>query len=328
MSPPDLMPLQAAGLLMTNWCPSRCRHCYVCSGPQRREWMRVEAATGHLAALARMGVPAAGIHIGGGEPFGDVERLLAIVRGARDMGLAGVGYVETNGFWATSEAQVRHHLGELRDAGMMQISIGADPYHQEFVPAERVRLLYEVARDVLGPEGVRARRWKWLQRPQDVPALPEGGRRTLFARFLRRYPERMTGRAADGLAPLAERTPIDALPDDGCRAAVLESGHVHVDPDGWVYPGTCAGIVFGRATADVPLDDLLGAWRLAVSPLIAHLVAGGPKRLLALAAEHGFRLDAEGYAGTCHLCWSVRRHLVATGGGGDDLQPEWLYAAP
>jgi len=328
MTTPRLMPLEAAGLLITNWCPARCRHCYVCSGPERSEWMPVEPAAGHLAALARLGVPAPGIHIGGGEPFGDAERLLAIVHAARDAGLAGVGYVETNAFWATSEAAARRHLAELRNAGMMQIAISADPYHQEFVPPERVRLLHVAARDVLGPGGVRARRWTWLQEPENVASMPEAGRQALFAAFLRRYPERMTGRAADCLAPLAARTPIDALPDDDCRSALLESRHVHVDPDGWVYPGTCAGIVFGRATADVPLDEVLAAWRPHGSPVIAQLVAGGPKRLLAQAAEGGFRPDAGGYAGPCHLCWAVRRHLVERGAGGDDLKPEWLYAAP
>lgn len=326
MALPRFMPLEAAGLLITNWCPARCRHCYVCSGPDRTEWMPVEAAAGHLSALARLEVPSGGIHIGGGEPFGDFDRLLAVLRAARDAGLPGVGFVETNGFWATSEATVRGRLAALRDAGMMQISISADPYHQEFVPPECVRLLQEVALDVLGPRGVRARRWKWLERPQNVAAMPEDERQTLFADFLRRRPERMTGRAADCLAPLLAPAPVDALPDDGCRVALLESGHVHVDPDGWVYPGTCAGIVLGRATAESPLDELVGAWRLDRSPLVEHLVSGGPKRLLSAAAEQGFRPRARGYAGTCHLCWQVRRHLVEAGVGGGELQPTWLYA--
>ena len=325
MTPPRLMPLTAAGILITNWCPARCRHCYVCSGPERCEWMTAEAAAGHLAALARLGV--GGIHIGGGEPFGNVERLLAIVRAARDAGLEGVGYVETNGFWATSEALVRRHLSQLRRAGMRQLAISADPYHQEFVPPHRVTLLYEVARDVLGPDGVRARRWRWLQGPEDVAAMTEDERRGVFADFLGRYPERMTGRAAECLAPRANRTPIDDLPDGDCREALLESRHVHVDPEGWVYPGTCAGIVFGRATADTPLDAVLAAWRPAASPLIARLVSGGPKRLVPAAAQHGFRPDSGGYAGKCHLCWSVRRRLVEAGVGGDALKPEPLYAA-
>jgi hypothetical protein len=337
--------------------------------------MPVEAAAGHLAALARLGVAAEGVHIGGGEPFGDFERLLAIVRAAR---AAGVGYVETNGFWATSEGIVRERVGALAEAGMRQLAISADPYHQEFVPPERVALLYRVARQVLGPDGVRARRWRWLETAQDVAArlacqarpgkpavahpfapvpplsearpgepavahpfapippltdascrdvaaMPETERLALFRSFLGRYPERMTGRAADCLAALADRTPVERLAGENCRQALLESGHVHVDAAGWVYPGTCAGIVLGRATAQRPLDEVVRGWRLGGSPLAASLVEGGPARLLDVAARSGFRPDAAGYAGKCHLCWSIRRHVVGRGGGDPSLEPAALY---
>ncbi|MBM4018217.1 MAG: radical SAM protein [Planctomycetes bacterium] len=320
-----LAPVTAAGLLATDWCPAQCRHCYESAGPGGTRWMTVDAAAGHLAALARLGAAAEGIHIGGGEPFGDFDRLLAIVRAARQAGLAGIGYVETNAFWATDADDVRRRLAALAQAGMMQISISADPYHQEFVPPERVRLLYEAARDVLGPAGVRARRWKWLHAPRDVAAMPEHGRMELFREFLARYPERMTSRCAERLSALAERVPADALPADGCRAALLEAGHVHIDPDGWVYPGTCAGIVLGRAAPEQPLDRLLAAWHPADSPLVAALAEGGPRRLAQAAAGHGFAPDAAGYAGKCHLCWRVRRHLVRAGAGGPALQPPQLY---
>ena len=320
------MPLRAAGLLVTDWCPARCRHCYVSAGPERSDWMSVDAAAGHLAALARLGVSAEGVHLGGGEPFGDFDRLLAIVAAGREAGLEGIGYVETNAFWATTQDLVRRRLGACRQAGMMRVSISADPYHQEFVPPDRVRLLYSVAREVLGPGGVRARRWKWVQQPRDVAAMAEPERLALFAEFLGRYRERMTGRAARHLAPLAARTPLADLPDDGCREALLESRHVHVDPQGWVYPGTCSGLVVGRATPDVPLDAVLSAWRLENSAVVAELVSGGPKRLVQQAAAHGFRPDAQGYAGKCHLCWSVRSHLVRAGAGGDELGPATLYA--
>ena len=325
MATADLIPITAAGLLVTDWCPARCRHCYVRAGPEGRQWMAVEAARGHLAALARMGVPMSGIHIGGGEPFGDFDRLLAIVRSAQGAGLAGIGYVETNGFWAESADLVRERLAALAQAGMMQLSISADPYHQEFIPPERVRLLFNAARDVLGPRGVRVRRWKWLREARDVSAMPEDGRAALFAGFLRRYPERMNGRAAERLAPLAPRSPIEALADEGCRAALLESRHVHIDPRGWINPGTCAGIVLGRATGDDPIDAVLGRWRLDRSPLIALLVEGGPKRLLAEAIRRGFEIAPQGYAGKCHLCWAVRSHLARVGAGGDALGPESLY---
>jgi hypothetical protein len=288
--------------------------------------MSLEAAASHLAALARMGVPGSGIHIGGGEPFGDVERLLAIVRSARDAGLSGVGYVETGGFWATSESLVRQRLAALRDGGMRQLAISADPYHQEFIPPQRVRLLFDVARDVLGPGGVRVRRWKWLQHPEDVAAMPEQQRAAIFTEFLRRYPERMNGRAAERLAPLAPRLPVERLADEGCRKALLESRHVHVDPASWISPGTCAGVVLGRASAARPLDAILSAWHPAQSPRIALLAAGGPRQLLPEAERLGFAADPAGYAAKCHLCWMLRSHLVRAGAGGTEFGPADLYA--
>lgn len=330
MTRADLEPITAAGLLVTDFCPARCRHCYVSSGPEGRRWMTVEAARGHFAALARRGVSFEGIHVGGGEPFGrgteeDFARLLGIVRAAREAGLEGLGYVETGGAWATDADRVSRRLRALADAGMRQLAISADPYHQEFIPAERVRLLYEVAANILPSGGVRARRWRWLQSPQDVAAMGENERKSLFQSTLERYPERMTGRAAEELAPLVGRVPIGEVPDDGCAKALLASGHVHVDPEGWVYPGTCVGITLGRATAERPLDELLCGWRVGDWPRIALLAAGGPKRLLDEAERDGFEADPAGYAGKCHLCWSVRRHLVQSGAGGEDFAPESLY---
>jgi len=290
--------------------------------------MAAEEAAAHLAALARLGVPAEGIHIGGGEPFGDFDRLLAIVRSAAGAGLDGIGYVETSGFWATSDAIVRGRLGALAEAGMRQVSISADPYHQEFVPPDRVGRLQEVARAVLGPGGVRARRWKWLRTPRDTSTLCHDERRRVFADFLGRYPERMTGRAAIHLAPLRDRVPAGNLPEKTCRVPLLESRHVHVLPGGEVYPGTCAGLVLGRAGPGSPLDDLVRSWRPGDSPRVARLVSGGPRALLTEARRHGFSPDPAGYADPCHLCWTVRTSLVHAGAAGRDLGPAGMYEEP
>jgi len=286
--------------------------------------MSLEDASRHLAALVRLGVAADGVHIGGGEPFGDFDRLLAVVRAAREVGLGGIGYVETSGFWATSDDLVRRRLAALAEAGMKQLSISADPYHQEFVPPDRVRRLLGAARAVLGPGGVRARRWKWLENPRDVAAMPEAERLDLFRAFLKKYPERMTGRAAEHLAALVDRTPIADLPDAPCRA-ILQIRHVHVAPEGWIWPGTCAGIALGRATPERPLDECLRGWRPAPNSPVALLAEGGPKRLMDLAARSGFRADPQGYAGPCHLCWMVRKQQVSCGSGGETFCPHSVY---
>jgi len=322
MDKTGLKAIAAAGLLLTDSCPARCRHCYVSAGPDQSRWMSVEDAARHLAALVRLGVAGEGIHIGGGEPFGDFDRLLAVVRAAREVGLGGIAYVETSGFWAASDDLVQRRLAALAEAGMKQLSISADPYHQEFVPPDRVRRLLGTARAVLGPQGVRARRWKWLENPRDVAAMPETERLDLFREFLKKYPERMTGRAAERLAALADRRPVEDLPDAPCRA-IFQSRHVHVDPEGWIWPGTCAGIA--RATPERPLDECLRDWRPEMNSALAILAEGGPKRLLDLAARSGFQADPQGYAGPCHLCWMVRKHLVGRGAGGETLRPACVY---
>ncbi len=287
--------------------------------------MEVSDAGAHFAALARLGVPAEGVHVGGGEPFGDFPRLLAIVRAAREAGPGGVGYVETSGVWATDDTLARDRLDALAKAGMRQISLSADPYHQEFIPPDRIRRLTAVAREVLGEGGVRARRWRWIQNPEDVAALSETDRRDLFRRFLQRYPERMTGRAAKALAPLVPRVAMEAVPEVPCKSPLLSDRHVHVDPEGWVYPGTCAGLTLGRVTREHPLDEMLAAWRPEAAPITTCLAQAGPRHLARWAADRGFEPDPDGYAGPCHLCWNVRAFLARTGGGGE-LRPVDLYA--
>lgn len=61
------------------------------------------------------------------------------------------------------------------------------------------------------------------------------------------------------------------------------------------------------------------------SPRIERLVAGGPRGLVEEAAALGWTPDDAGYAGKCHLCWSVRRHLVRAGAGGEEFGPASLY---
>lgn len=299
--------ISAAGLLLTTWCNARCAHCYVLSHPGRRRWMDEDEAGGHLASLASLGVPASGVHLGGGEPFGNYPRLLSIVRTARDVGLAGIGYVETNGYWATSDAITATRLTELREAGMQQISISADVFHQSWIDPACVRRLHRVADDVLGPNSVRARRWRFLQSPADLRQADEATRRDLYRKALRTHGERMTGRAARVLASLVPRQPASAFARTTCRDPLVAGGHVHIDPKGHVFPGTCAGLLLGRATKALPLEKML---LQPPGPVRRTLIAGGPVALMRLAEVEGYTERDGGYADKCHLCTDIRTFLV------------------
>ncbi len=314
--------VSAVGVLITYWCNARCAHCYLRCGPLRRLEMTAEDAHGHFAAIGRLGIDAADIHIGGGEPFGNFAHLLDVLRAAREAGLAGIGYVETNGFWATDDKLVIDRLQTLAAYGVQRISLSVDVYHQAFVDPLAVARLARLTPQVLGERSLRVRRWRSLKAPVDLRGLGSDELRAAYQSALADFPERMTGRAADELAPLLPGRPPDDFRSMNCSRALLESGHVHVDPQGIVSPGTCAGIIIGRATEDQPLDLLLSRPR---GQICNRLIDGGPLALAAMAAESGYRPRPQGYADKCHLCTDVRHWLVGRGMAADEIGPASLY---
>ena len=74
--------------------------------------------------------------------------------------------------------------------------------------------------------------------------------------------------------------------------------------------------------SEVTLKQLCDDWRNR--PIVGTLATGGPAALAGRAGELGF-VPADGYAGKCHLCWSVRRFLAAAGYNGEELGPAWAY---
>ena len=317
----------SAGLILTYWCNARCASCYVCCGPDRTEWLSTDDALAVWRGLIDASPHGCRIHLAGGEPFGDWPRLIDLCRRAADAGLTPLEKVETNAFWATDERIVRERAEALGDVGVATLVISADPYHQQFVPIERVRLASRVAEDVLGGDRVRVRWADWLVDGFDTDAVSDAERAELFARYAAEGRDRFNGRAADVLAPHVPGQPPESFAGAACREALLRGRHVHVDPAGWVLPGTCAGIVLGR-TGPECIADL---WQRldrdhAQRPIVGVLAEQGPVGLLARAEAAGFAPRAA-YARKCHLCWEIRRFLVERGQGADELAPQWMYAA-
>ena len=330
-----------AGLMLTYWCNARCASCYVCSSPQAGDDMSVEVALAFWEGLQAASPHGCRIHIGGGEPFGRWEILSSLVRQAKAAGLGPLEAVETNAFWATDEKIIRERLTVLDDAGMGRLTISADPYHQQFVPIERVRLLARVGGEVLGPERIRIRWRDWADEGFDTDSLSRRQRRRVFADYAGKNRDRLAGRAAAELADLLPMKPAAAFADKPCRDRLLRSRHVHIDGEGIVCPGTCAGIILGRVTDadsvgrlwqnlhdDFADMDTGSAHLQHASPIdvLNLLVRSGPAALMAAAEKLGYAERAEGYAGLCHLCWSVRRWLFDNGYFHDRLGPASVYS--
>lgn len=272
--------------------------------------------------MRRLQIPESAIHIGGGEPFGNFPLLIQVLKAAQAAGLDGVGYVETNGYWAADDELTRQRLALLLEHGVRQISLSVDVYHQVHVGIDGPLRLARLARELLGEHGLRVRRWQNLKHPQDLRQVSPRQRREAYIEALKRFPERMTGRAADELATLVAGRPIDDYKHEDCRQGLLESAHVHVDPAGYVHPGTCAGLLLGRAADGPELDDLPARPR---GELWRTLVRGGPAALAALAGRMGYIARPSGYADKCHLCTDVRQWLFEQGAYPAELGPAELY---
>jgi hypothetical protein len=81
----------------------------------------------------------------GGEAFTHYAQLKECVSYAAELGF-NVTLV-TNGFWAGNDESVRL-MGDLVGAGLRQVSISLDKYHQEYVPVETARKAMRVLSDL------------------------------------------------------------------------------------------------------------------------------------------------------------------------------------
>ncbi|MBN1943767.1 MAG: radical SAM protein [Phycisphaerae bacterium] len=319
-----------AGLMLTDGCTAACASCYLSGRAGKGRWMDADMAVGIWAGLANLSPHGCKVHVTGGEPFIDWEKLIEILRAAAGEGLQAES-VETNGFWATGDNIIRDRLRALEAAGMGRLAISADPFHQEFVPIGRVRRLAEVAREVLGPDRVRVRWEDWLEQGRDVQAMSFAQRDDLFAEWIATGRDRLNGRAAEMLAGFLPPKPPEAFAGQTCREAILRSRHVHVGSDGTVMPGVCAGLSIGRVT--VPWEESVrGLWcalreNFSRRPILSRLIETGPTAILQLAHELGLSVpwEGKGFASKCHLCWAARFALAATGNYADELAPRDYY---
>ena len=101
---------------MANYrCTAACRHClYSCSPDRTDGYITEKTANEVCKLLKRSGCYS--VHIGGGEPFIDIDGLIKLIKCINKSGIR-VEYIETNAYWATNEDRVKEYLEALREAG-------------------------------------------------------------------------------------------------------------------------------------------------------------------------------------------------------------------
>lgn len=308
---PKLKLWRYAGLLLTYKCNGSCEFCYYSCSPEKGGLMPVDTAINAWRSLKMLAGDTAKIHITGGEPFLYWEHLQQVLEQAKKHNLGKVDMIETNGFWASNERIVRQWIKTLDKLGMHRLKISTDPFHQEYVDIEPVRLLVDIASDILGSSRVLVRWRKYLENPIKMKGLSNEELKQQYIRAVNDYPCRFTGRAAGKLAELVATTPIETLAKLYCKTDFLAAKGVHIDPFGNVFSGTCSGIIIGNVNTK-NLEDIWRQFHPKQNDFVNMLFNLGPSGLLDKVTNLGYE-KAEVYSNKCHLCTSIRQFLFDKG---------------
>lgn len=318
------MPIRGLGLLYTLKCNIVCRHCGIYSSPKLEDKMTVSEATGYIDEAAGLDHCQL-IIFTGGEALLYFDEIVQLIERCAEHDL--VSRVVTNGFWALDYDKGVEKARRLKEAGLTQLSISADEYHQEFLRPRVVGNSLRAAREaglirslevrygVDSPEvgeflegcGVP------LDEVIDVaelgaydfnnPTRPSVGRdqmdRYLDKIILNRAAIVPLGRGQE-YAHECPTSPLSAMPDAPCG---FTREYPVIYPNGGLLSCCTPAGFFERflqgMAGEVSLRDL--EHRMDNDPVLQFIAVQGPEKLTRLAREAGHELP-ESYAGTCHAC--------------------------
>lgn len=256
------------------------------------------------------------VHLTGGEPFLHFDLLEFGVRAAARRGIH--CYVETSASWCVDEGKTLDRFSALRDAGLQAVLISCSPFHAETIPPKRTLLAVRAASEVFGPQRVIVYLPQYLEliqrfdleRPTTIEQYAATfGRESLQAILWQGYGIISGGRSGYQLGHLVHRSAPTGFAGMSCAGEILYAHHSHFDLYGNYISGFCGGLTIGSWRE---LAEVLQSFRAGRYPaLIARLIETGPYGLFEYARERfAYEPLPEGYAGKCHLCVDVRRHLV------------------
>jgi len=317
--------LDSGGLITNYYCTSRCRHClYGCSPAWDRQYIGAETTEKNILKIKSLGCRS--IHIGGGEPFLDLNGLTMVVETVCALGVH-IEYVETNSSWYKNKDSAGEILSSLKESGLSTLLVSISPFHNEHIPFYKVKGVIEACR------AVNMNIFPWIMDfYADIDAFDDKDKHPMEEytnrygpKYLRKLPSRywihFGGRALKTFSSVLEMRPYQEIlsSNQGGCIELLNVNHFHFDLFGNYIPGLCSGLSIHR-------DDLGHEVSPEKYPLLHTLFYSGITGLFDLiSGKHGFK-PSERYLSKCHLCLDLRRHLVLDRGfAHPELEPQGFY---
>ncbi|MGD9657149.1 MAG: radical SAM/SPASM domain-containing protein [Methylocystis sp.] len=283
--------------MYTRSCPLACAHCITESSPQVKERMRFQHARTYVQSIARFGSM---LCFTGGEPFLYHREISELIAEAKSLGME--TSVVTGAGWVRGEGRARSRIAAMVEAGLNDLCISWDQYHEAFSNRERAVMLARIAVDA----GLNVKVRSVISATRSCEADHQA-----FAGLpveLQTNQLVQLGRAAS--LPESHFMLSDEPPKGVCSVVFSPV----IEPDGSVY--ACCGpahygrkpspLFLGNASAE-PLADILE--RGLNDPILEIIYNLGPYGLYHLLMDHPVgreRLETRPtYTGICELCLDI-----------------------
>ncbi|MEW6528195.1 MAG: radical SAM protein [Spirochaetota bacterium] len=298
------IPHLVSGGVITNYsCSSRCRHClYGCSPQRDKTYIHTNTLHSVCAVLLKNGCTS--IHVGGGEPFLQVDKLLEAIDIITSYGID-IEYIETNASWYNPNK--RDILQQLKHHGVHTLLISISPFHNEFVPFEKTKALIAAC----SATGIHVFPWVMdfygdlsvfdSSRTHSLEEYESYFGKGYVASIPHRYWIHYGGRAVKLFKSYYRTKPIEEILASPPCHELTNTSHFHFDVYGNYIPGLCSGLA-------IQADDI-GKEIDTTYPFITTLYYDGIAGLYRLAQQEGFVAD-ESYLNKCDLCLHIRSFFV------------------
>lgn len=299
--------------LTTYHCSGRCKHCSVGKqlnrpGPHH---VPVEESVGAIRWLAGH-YSVQSIMTFGGEPLLYPEAVCALHSAATDCGIP-TRQLITNGFFTKDPGRIRQVARELVSAGVNDILLSVDAFHQERIPLgpvlEFARCVMGIAPDVIqlqpswvvnetcdNPWNLRTKEVLAAFRPLDVP-VSRGD--DIF----------MAGNAVDNLAEYYPAPRLDMEERCGSQPYTEPLDRItslSIEPNGNV--SACV-FPIGNLCQE-SMAKIAARYDPYAQDFTRAVLTGGARGLLRAAEEHGLAIDCEKCYSVCDLCRQVKDQIV------------------
>lgn len=294
--------------IVTDRCTGRCRHCSVgkwVAHPRREQHVPVEAAVKAIRFLAEA-YCVTSVMTFGGEPLLYPDVTCALHRTATECGIA-QRQIITNGFFSRNEGRIRAVASALAGAGVNDVLLSADGFHQETIPIEPVRAFAKAVKAA----GIERARFSPAWVVNEAFDCPENTRtrevlKSLADTGLPVHSGNDIFMAGNAVKHLAQYYPPPSLDmADRCGTMpytepLTNQTSLSIEPDGNV---TICGFVIGSICRESMAEIVARYDPFAHEGMRA--AAEGVPGLMALAEKRGIDVDLRRCYSVCDLCRHV-----------------------